>query len=343
MKVLVTGGAGFLGSHIVEEFAKEGHEVLVLDNLENGKESHLQGVLGPKVVFKKCDILDPQIETHFKDVKVVIHLASFSSVLSSIENPEKTFKVNVIGAEKVLMSCLKAGVSVFVNANSAEAMYGKNLSFPLDEKSSLDPQSPFAGSKAAFECYLSGLVKGLKSQAKISSNPKSDKFFTWVSLRLPNIYGSRMSKFNEAPFIGYCLDSLKRGLTPSLPQNGQRSRDYVSAQDVSRAFLMAAHKGLEANLDDFFNIGSGQEIRDIEIFELLKHAIQKQSLEFDDASAFAKALKVGEPKFGETPDHESPRSLLNSTRSEAFFGWKSTQKIHDSISDLVGQFFSSKS
>jgi UDP-glucose 4-epimerase len=341
MRIVVTGGAGFLGSHLVHDLLKEGHEVQILDNLENGKQSHLPST-HEKMQFAKVDISTDSLSQYFKDAQAVVHLAGFSSVLSSIENPQKAFRVNVVGAERVLSAAVENNVHVFINANSAEAMFGKSLNLPYDERASFDLQSPFAGTKAAFECYLAGFVRGLKSQNNFSSDTKASNYFTWISFRIPHVYGARSSKFNEAPFVGYCLDSLSRGLAPQLAQEGQRSRDYCSAGDVSRAFVMALQKAFETNLDDVFNLGSGQEVRDIEIFEMLKHAIQNKSLEVEDAKIFAKALTVNEPKFGPLKDYEPSRSFVNSTRSQAFFGWKPTQKIHDAIPELVDQFFSLK-
>jgi UDP-glucose 4-epimerase len=349
MKAVVTGGAGFLGSYVVQEFLKDGFEVLVLDNLENGKESYLEEIkkevgesLGSKLLFHKVDITRDPLSGYFKNAKVVLHLASFSSVLSSFENPQKNFQVNVIGAERVLAAALENGVSVFVNANSAEALFGKSLNLPYDEKTGFDPQSPFAGAKAAFELYLLGLSKGLKHHGKLSSDPAKENYFTWVSFRLPHVYGERTSKYTEAPFIGYCLESIARGVAPTLVDNGQRSRDYCGADDIARAFLMASRKALETCLDDVFNVGSGQETRDIEVFELMKHHIQKASLDFDDASRFQKALMVSEPKFVSAKSHETPRSFVNPLRAQAFFGWKATQSIHAAIPQIVTRFFAAK-
>ncbi len=350
MKVLVAGGAGFIGSFIVEKLLESGFEVRILDSLESGSEKNLKRAREialknkTEIEVLKLNILDQtNLSEAFKGITACLHLAGLTSPAASLENTDRDFQINVVASQRILEHCWASGVKVLVYASSAEAVYGRSLHLPIDERAPFSPLSPVGASKGAFETYLSGATRALKEAGKLSSDSKSDHYFTWVSLRLPAVFGPRASAFGENNLVPVVLEALGRGLAPTLYCDGNRSRDYVHVIDVADAFVLAVKKGIQISLDEAFNVSSGFEIRDLEVFEILRSALKELSLDSDDPlSPAVKSLKVTEPKFAAARPFEIARSFYSAERIMAFLGWKSTLKIHDTAKDLVKEFFAAK-
>lgn len=350
MKILIAGGAGFIGSYIAESCLEAGCDVKILDSMVSGSEKNLSKAMSiakssnRKLEIEKVNLLEATVlDSHFAGVDACLQLAGLTSPSASLENTNRDFQMNVIVSQRLLEACWAQKVPVFLYASSAEAIYGKAAHLPIDERAAFQPLSPVGASKGAFEIYLSGVTRALKEAGKLSSNPKDENYFTWVSMRLPNVYGSRATPYGESNLVPIVLEALGRGLSPTLYCNGNRSRDYVHVMDVAEAFCLALKKSKESALDEAFNVSTGFEIRDLEVFEILRSALKEMSLETDDMNSPAvKSLKVLEPKLAEARPFEIARSFYSPERIMAYLGWKPKRKIHETAKEIAAEFFSTK-
>jgi UDP-glucose 4-epimerase len=259
MKCLVTGGAGFIGSHLVELLIGEGHEVIALDNLTSGRLNNLSAVeTSPQFSFFKADIRDLQsLLPAFKDVDWVFHLAGLADIVPSIEMPEQYFITNVTGTFNVL-ECAKAnGVKRVIYAASSSS-YGIPDSYPTDESSPIKPQYPYALTKHMGEELVLhwSKVYGLSG----------------VSLRLFNVYGtrSRTTGAYGAVFGVFLAQKLnQRPLT--VVGDGTQTRDFTYVTDVARAFYAAAQSNISGQA---MNVGSGNHYSVNRLVELLGGAVE---------------------------------------------------------------------
>jgi UDP-glucose 4-epimerase len=247
--VLVTGGAGFIGSHLVEALVKAKHDVTVLDNLSSGKLDNLSSV---KVNFIKGDICDEKtVKKAVANQDVVFHLAAIASVPYSVQNPLETHEVNATGTLKLLIASRDAKVKRFVYSSSA-AVYGDEPSLPKKESSPLKPQTPYALTKLAGEQYTLMFHKlyGIET----------------VALRYFNVYGPRQDP--KSPYSGVItkfVAALKQGTQPLIFGDGKQTRDFVFVSDVVQANL----KAMTANAaGKVFNIATGVQVS---INEMLAH------------------------------------------------------------------------
>ncbi len=252
MKVVVTGGAGFIGSHIVDELISRGHEVHVLDNLSGGKEENLN----PKAVFHKADIRNlEEILPIFSGAEVVFHLAAFPQVQYSIENPIETNEINIGGTQNILIASQKAGVKKVVYSASGGSVYGDCDKFPTDEGVLPSPKSPYGLQKYVGEhlCRLWSEIHGLKT----------------VSLRYFNVYGPRQSdKGAYASVVPIFLRMKRDGEELTITGDGLQTRDFVHVRDVARANILAMENENIGN-GEVINIGGGKERSVLEIAELI--------------------------------------------------------------------------
>jgi len=238
-KTLVTGGAGFIGSNLVDELIKQGHEVLVLDNLSTGKKENLN----PKAKFVQADITNlEQIKPHFVGIDYVFHLAALPRVQWSIENPIETHNVNINGTLNVLLAARDAKVKRLVYSASSSA-YGDTQVLPLKEDLLPMPMSPYGLHKYVGEHYtrLFSLLYGLET----------------VSLRYFNVYGPRMA-FEGAyvTVIARFLEQKREGKKMTITGDGTQTRDFTYVSDVVAANILAA-TGNRAGKGEVFNIGAG--------------------------------------------------------------------------------------
>jgi len=254
MKILVTGGAGFIGSHIVDRCVAEGHEVRVLDDLSNSTITNLEEHIKKQTIeFLKGDIRDPKIvEDSIRNVDVVFHEAAQVSVPLSMDDPLHTDDINVRGTLNLLAAASDEKVERFVYASSS-SVYGDPKKLPVTEDSPLQPLSPYAASKIAGEAYCTSFCKaqGLPT----------------ASLRYFNVFGPRQGSNGYAGVIPAFTRSLLDGKPASIFGDGNQTRDFVHVRDVIQANMLAMSKNTAAGMA--YNIGSGKPVTVTELARVL--------------------------------------------------------------------------
>lgn len=241
MKVLVTGGAGFIGSHIVDLLVSKGIQVVVIDDLSTGNLDNVN----KQAKFYRLDIISPEIEQVFENEKpdAVIHEAAKVNLRESIKNPELYERVNVLGTINILECCRKFGVKKFIYAASA-ARYGVPEYLPCDENHPIDLISPYAISKYIAEKYIEFYqqVYGIN----------------YVILIYSNAYGPRQNYSNETGVISIFINKLLKNEIPDIFGDGQQTRDFVYVEDVAHANFLALTDIRAENRK--FNVCFGQEV-----------------------------------------------------------------------------------
>uniref|UniRef100_A9AAL6 NAD-dependent epimerase/dehydratase n=1 Tax=Methanococcus maripaludis (strain C6 / ATCC BAA-1332) TaxID=444158 RepID=A9AAL6_METM6 len=248
MKILVTGGAGFIGSHIVDLLVENGHDVSILDNLSTGNKKNLK-VLAK---FINGDILDKNLD--LTGFECVIHEAAQINVRTSVENPVFDANINILGTINILEKIKEYDVKKIIFSSSGGAVYGEPEYLPVDEKHSLKPLSPYGLSKFCAEEYIK-LYNRLYD-------------IEYCILRYSNVYGERQDPLGEAGVISIFIDKMKKGESPVIYGDGNQTRDFVNVKDVARANLMALNWKNET-----VNICSGKEISINELFKIISSEI----------------------------------------------------------------------
>jgi UDP-glucose 4-epimerase len=244
LRAIVTGGAGFIGSHVVEALLARGDEVLVLDDLSSGKRENLPD--GARL--EEADIREP-LDSYFDGAEACFHLAAQVDVRVSVERPEYDADVNVAGTIRVLEAARRHGTQV-VFSSTGGAIYGE-CDGPVPEDAPRRPLAPYGVSKLAGEEYLAAYNRLYETRH--------------VSLRYGNVYGPRQDPHGEAGVVAIFFGRLAAGEAPRIFGDGRQTRDYVYAADVARATLAAV--GLEGGV---FNIGTGAETSVLELYELCR-------------------------------------------------------------------------
>lgn len=252
MKILVTGGAGFIGSHVVDEYIKAKHEVAVIDNLSTGNFENIN----PRAKFYKTDIKNHHnLDRIFKQFKpdIVNHHAAQAEVRRSIDDPLFDAHTNIIGGLNILHCCIKYKIKKIIYANTGGALYGQVPArlLPVKENFPIKPESPYGMSKFAFENYLDlySRLYGLK----------------YTSLRYANIYGPRQNPLGEAGVVAIFGGLMLAGKTPKIFGDGRQTRDYLYVGDVARANLTALKKGANQKI----NLGTGIETNVNRLYRLI--------------------------------------------------------------------------
>ncbi|AJF60882.1 TPA: NAD-dependent epimerase/dehydratase family protein [Candidatus Woesearchaeota archaeon] len=248
MNILVTGGAGFIGSHVVDALIEKGHNVVVIDNLSSGSRENLN----PNAVLYEMDVEDKRVGEVFERHKfdIVNHHAAQANVNISVENPVLDAKSNILGLVNLLENSIKYNVRKFINISSGGAIYGDDAELPTKESSKKDPKSPYGISKFTGELFLQFYSRtyGLD----------------YVSLRYSNVYGPRQKEGVISIFISKMLN----GEQPRIYGTGNQTRDYIYVKDVVSANLLAMEKG-----EGEINIGMSSETSVNELFTLVKKII----------------------------------------------------------------------
>jgi len=254
VRVLVSGGAGFIGSHLVDRLVADGCEVTVLDDLSTGKIENLSCHLGnDRLRFVEGDVRDVKaVCGAVKGVDVVFHLAAVTSVPFSVVYPDVAFGVNVEGTRNILDACVKNGVERFVFVSSC-AVYGEPVYLPVDEKHPLSPVSPYGLSKLKAEQLCRDYFErfGLKTTV----------------LRPFNVYGFRQRRDGYAGVIARFIERLRSGLPPVVYGDGSQTRDFIYVEDLVEAFVKILC--CEASVNGVFNVGSGVPVSINELAEML--------------------------------------------------------------------------
>lgn len=262
--VLVTGGAGFIGSHLVDWLINKGYEVIVLDNFRSGKmenisrhlkNDHFRLVIG--------DVRDKKtLRSALNGVDAILHLAALISVEESLKNPAETHEVNVIGTLNLLQEAVRGNVKKFVYASST-AVYGEANSLPLREDCPLKPISPYASSKAASECYCTAFHRsyGLGT----------------VILRYFNVYGPRQEHNPYGGVIPRFINNALTGRPLVVFGNGEQTRDFIYIDDVVRATILALESS--DSVGETFNICVGKRTTINNLVRLIKRVTGKKNLQ----------------------------------------------------------------
>jgi len=302
MKILVTGGAGFIASHIVDAYIQAGHRVTVVDNLSTGRKENIN----PKAEFVEMDITDPKIDEIISDAKfdIINHHAAQMNVRVSVEDPVFDAHTNIIGGLRLYESAAKNKVKKIIFASSGGTVYGELNYFPADENHPLNPISPYGISKLTNEYYL----KYYKEIHNID----------FVALRYSNVYGPRQNPFGEAGVVAIFTNKMLNGEQPVINGDGTATRDYIYVGDVVEANLIA----LGENVSGIFNIGTGIE-RDVNtVFWTLKNIIGAVVQEFH-----------GPPKPGELQ-----RNSLSYKKFHQLTGWEPKVSFEEGLR-LTVEFF----
>jgi UDP-glucose 4-epimerase len=252
-KAIITGGAGFIGSHLSEELSKRGYQLVIVDNLSTGKKDNIAAIIDKKnVAFIKGSITDlPLLQKACKNADYVFHLAAAVSVPKSIKNPQESHEVNVTGTLNVLIAARDNKVKKVVNASSC-AIYGDAPGLPKKEDMPVNPLSPYAVTKLAAEeyCQIFQQVYHLPT----------------VSLRYFNIFGPRQNPDSEySAAIPKFIKLKLQGKTVEVYGDGKATRDYVFVSDAVNAFILA----VESDASGIYNIGSGKSTTVNELVELI--------------------------------------------------------------------------
>jgi UDP-glucose 4-epimerase len=301
-RVVVTGGAGFIGSHVADAFLADGAKVLVIDDLSSGREENVPAA----AELQPVDIVDAQqlrkaIEGFAPDV--VCHLAAQASVTVSVERPEHDLEVNVRGTLNVL-EATRAAETFVVFASTGGAIYGDEAPIPTPETADRHPVSPYGTSKLAAEEYVA-------TWSRLHGMPN-------VTLRLGNVYGPRQEPHGEAGVVAIFSDHLLREAAPTVYGNGEQSRDYVHVSDVVDAFRAAASSGAPG----LFNVGTGIETSVNRLLDILQ-------------SAAGTAL---EPRFEPLRSGELIRSALDAGRLRGELGWLPRVPAEEGLAATLGEY-----
>ncbi len=283
MKILVTGGCGFIGSHIVDRYIDQGHRVIVVDDLSTGQTKNLNA----KAKFFKEDIRNKNIGRIFEKEKfdIVNHHAAQINVRTSVADPLFDAQVNILGSLNLLNLSAKYGIKRFIFASSGGAVYGEPKRFPITEEFSLDPLSPYAVSKIAVEKYLVAFSRLYH--------------FDYLILRYSNVFGPRQIAKGEAGVISIFINKILHNKACVIFGDGKQMRDYVYVADVVEANMLA----LDAH-PNIFNIGTGIATRVNDLIDILS-VITKQKVK--DRHEPARPGEV----FKNVLDHSRAASILH--------------------------------
>jgi UDP-glucose 4-epimerase len=301
MKVLVTGGAGFIASHVVDALVKEGHDVVVVDDLSMGKREQVH----PAARFYRVDIRDRQaLEEVFRIERpdAVNHHAAQGDLRRSMTEPSFDASVNIVGSLNLLEFALTYQAKKFVNISSGGAVYGEPQRLPVDERHPICPMSAYGVSKYAVEQYL-----------RLFDGSGLD----YTILRYANVYGPRQNPKGEAGVVAIFSRQMLAGERPTIFGDGTKTRDYVYVGDVVAANLSAMVEKRGSGRS--YNIGLGCEVSDRQIFELVRNAVGA----------------TVEPILASKRPGEIDRICLDASLAKAELGWEPTVSLDEGMARTV--------
>jgi UDP-glucose 4-epimerase len=304
MRILVTGGAGFIGSHVADGFRAQGHEVAVVDDLSTGNRANLD----PAIELYQYDIRDPSLETVFREFRpeVVDHHAAQSNVPASVTDPVYDASVNVLGGLNLLRLSAAHGVKKFIYISSGGAMYGEPdpRDLPVTETAPVRPLSPYGASKQALEAWLGVFQRTFG--------------LDFTVLRYANIYGPRQSIREEGAVVAVFATRMAVDQPVTIDGTGQQTRDFVYVGDCVTANIAALERGSGMA----FNIGTGRETSIREIFDAMA-----------EVAGYAQP-----PNFGPARKGDVVRIVLNPGLARAELGWQAAMPLHDGLARTYAYF-----
>jgi UDP-glucose 4-epimerase len=308
MDCVVTGGAGFIGSNIVDALVARGDRVVVIDNLSTGKRENLGDALAAGVQLRVVDIRDaPELTAVFAEVRpqLVFHLAAQIDVRHSVTDPAADAVSNVLGAINVLTAAHQHGATRVVNTSTGGGLYGDAELMPTPEDHPIRPLAPYGQSKQAAEGYfeLYDRLYGVST----------------VSLRYGNVFGPRQDVHGEAGVVAIFCGCLIEGRVPHVFGDGRQTRDWVDVADVVRANLLAA----DSTVTGPINIGGGEETSVLDLIDALRHV------------GGARGLVLKEPEFLPQRPGEVSRSRLDVSRARQILGWAPESSLRDGLARIL--------
>lgn len=302
MNILLTGGAGFIGSHVVDVYLEQGHQVSVLDDLSHGRRENLP----PGVPLYVMDMSRPEVEDVFAQVRpdVLNHHAAQIDVRKSVADPVEDARTNILGSLNLFQLGLRFGVQKIIFASTGGAIYGEQDLFPADEDHPTRPVSPYGVAKLSVEKYLHfySAVHGLTS----------------VCLRYANVYGPRQDPLGEAGVVAIFSNKLFSAERPVINGDGRQTRDYVYVGDIAAANGIALHY----EQSETFNIGTGIETDVNTICRLLVKHIGAET----------------EPIHGPELPGEQFRSVIDAQKAKRYLGWAPQISLEDGLKRTVDYF-----
>jgi UDP-glucose 4-epimerase len=302
MNILVTGGAGFIGSHIVDAYIQEGHRVVILDNLSTGKREQVH----PDATFYALDLMDPKIKDIFEqeNIEAINHHAAQISVTQSVANPSFDAEINIVGSLKLLELAAAHKIRKFIFASTGGALYGEQDYYPADENHPTEPMSPYGIAKLTVERYLNFYRENFNVLPTI--------------LRYSNVYGPRQDPHGEAGVVAIFCKQLLKDQNPVVFGDGEQTRDFVSVFDVVNANV----KALSENCTGTYNVGTGEET-----------SVNTIASSLIKASGKALSPQHNPPRMG-----EQSRSSIDPGKFKKEHDWQPIQPLDKGLKDTLDFF-----
>tara|TARA_B100000686_G_scaffold68924_1_gene74691 strand:- start:396 stop:1319 length:924 start_codon:yes stop_codon:yes gene_type:complete len=302
VNILVTGGAGFIGSHIVKAYIDAGHSVTIIDDLSTGE----MKLVNPEASFYKLDIHSPEVKNVLEKEKISIinHHAAQISVTESVADPLLDANSNIIGTLQLLQNAVSLGIEKFIFASTGGAMYGEQKFFPASEDHPCQPLSPYAISKLCAEYYISYFGTGHGLNITV--------------FRYSNVYGPHQNPHGEAGVVAIFCQRLMKGLPPVIFGDGEQTRDFIHVRDVARANSLA----LNPKCNGIFNVGTAKETS---VNYLTKGLIK---ISGTDVTAEYNPARNGEQR----------RSSIDSRKIFKRFGWEPCISLEEGLVETFDYF-----
>ncbi len=299
MKILVTGGAGFIASHVSDRLLDLGHQVVIVDNLVTGKRENLPAA----ATFYETDICDQDLRSVFAGERpeVVIHHAAHIDVTRSVREPTYDASINILGSLNLLECCREYGVRKIIYAGTGGALFGEPSYLPVDEDHPIDPISPYGVSKHTVEHYLFAY--------------HANHGLDYIVLRYPNVYGPRQDPHGEAGVVAIFALQLLSGQQPVIFGDGTKTRDYCYVADIAEANIIA----LNSSATGVYNLGRGIEVSDLQVFETVRAAVGSDT----------------DPVFAAVRPGEVEHIALDASKAGKELGWTWKVGLNEGVAEAV--------